>query len=128
MRNEFLFKRSCDLQVSIKKFEGSVFEFARVIKVRVLGTHSVAAIGWKPPELGRIAINIDASVGGGLSAWALIARDHFGKLFFVVSCWGKENSPQAAEAKALAWAVGLAVKYGWTKVIGYQMPKSLSTK
>lgn len=112
-----MFQGNCDLRAAVKRFEGSVMEFAGVVKGGVMISHGVAGICWKPPEQRRMAVNVDDSVGGGLSAWALIARDHLGKLIFVASGWGKDQSPQLAESKALAWAASLAVKHGWTLLI-----------
>lgn len=67
-------------------------------------TANPIATPWKPPGHGRLAINVDASVGGceGLSWQA--------------TRWGENMPPQVAECKALVWVAGLAVKHGWKEV------------
>lgn len=111
-----MFQGKCDLQVAVRKFEGSVFEFAGVAKGGLKILNAKVATLWKPLEHGRMAINVDASMRGGLSSWAMIARNHLSKLIFVASWSGGEIPPTLAKPKALAWAASLVRKNGWTDV------------
>lgn len=64
----------------------------------------------------EVAINVDALVGNGYSAMAIIGRNHAGTLIFCATQCAEELSLQLAELKALVWASGLAINLGWLSV------------
>ena len=70
-----------------------------------------------PPPQGWIKINVDAALSNSKSALAAVARNHLG---IAISLWGKEHhlcSPSQAEAKAILWAVQIAIQERWSTVI-----------
>lgn len=116
IRNEVQFGCKPNIREMVAKFEQVVEEFGRVLAKTPPITKPKAMISWKPPKFGTIAINADASVGNGSFAWAMVGRDHTGKLVFFSSRWGTGSTPLEAECKALAWAAKIAFDYGWQEM------------
>lgn len=105
-----------DLQVAVARFENSVDEFLDAEREALIPFKGPSLNLWKPPQPGRLLINVDASLGGGRSAWAMIVRNHLGELIFLASRWGDHQPPQVAENKAFAWADNFASNMGWREV------------
>lgn len=76
LRNRLWFHGQFDLQVAVARFENSVDEFTDAKRETLIHTKGPSLSFWKPPRPGRLLINVDASVGGGRSAWAMIVRNH----------------------------------------------------
>lgn len=96
----------------VAKFERAMEEFKSFSKGCLHGPMTEVTAPWKPPSHGRIAINVDASIGNSLIAWAMVVRDHAGKVLFVASKWETGSSPLIAESKALVWAAKMAIGHG----------------
>lgn len=68
---------------------------------------------WRPPTNGAVAIHVDVSIRGSLSAAAMVVRNSEGRLVFFASHWGEDTDPAKAELEALGWAARLANEHGW---------------
>lgn len=83
---------------ALAKFEMEVEDFLSFGKVSTCrdGQHPQARL-WHPFLAGILAINVDASVGGGSCALEMVVRDSEGCLKFSASCWGEQTDPAKAE-------------------------------
>lgn len=113
MRNQLIFEGVRNLESAVRHFEGSVMEFAGVAKGSSHPPISKSTSSpWKPPNPGRLAIYVDASVKGGHTVWAMVVRNHLGKLIYIANRRESDQSPQLAKCKALVWAVEKALNHG----------------
>lgn len=88
VRNAMLFKGPFDIKEAVWSFERMVVDFSKGTKERLTTPAARTMIKWKPPCPGRLSINIDASIGGGLYASAMIVRNHSGNLIFLCHYMG----------------------------------------
>lgn len=69
----------------VLKFKSLVEEFGAASKGVLHRLSAKVLVPWKPPYAGRLTINVDDLIGGGLCAWAMIVRNHVGKLVLFAS-------------------------------------------
>nr|XP_048325896.1 uncharacterized protein LOC125421310 [Ziziphus jujuba var. spinosa] len=116
LRNLFQFEGiTCNLEEQVKIIYSKVDEF-----LATSSSPSGPPIGaqltnpsWRPPPLGTIKINSDASVGHGNASLGLVVRDHFRKVLKVQVLREHIDIPEAAEAAAILRAVKLALEEGF---------------
>lgn len=111
--NSKVFEGEMDLAVALSKLERGVEEFLVCEKVTAC---KLQTCPWSPPRAGSLAVNVDASVSGNLSAMALVARDSLGRLSFSASKWDESMDPTIAKLKAFVWATNHADELGWRNV------------
>lgn len=71
---------------------------------------------WTSPEEGRLAINVDAAWKKGQSFAAMVVRDFWGRAKLVAAIEIHVRNVEAAELKALVWAMAYAVGKDWHRV------------
>jgi ribonuclease HI len=74
-------------------------------------------IVWRPPTTGFIKINVDAAVSQSRTTLAAVARNDKGE---VLGIWAKADcveEHEVAEAKAVLWALQMAMEEDYSRVI-----------
>lgn len=74
-------------------------------------------IVWRPPTTGFIKINVNAAVSQSRTTLAAVARNDKGE---VLGTWAKADcveEHEVAEAKAVLWALQMAMEEDYSRVI-----------
>ena len=105
-----------DLQSSIGSISARLKECSLVFCHPEVHMFAQSNVGWSPPPIGTIKLNVDAAVSLSNTALAVVARDEHG---VVLKVWAKimpKFSPLVAETVAILWALQLAKGELWSNI------------